>query len=344
MLESTFSDRLIAWQKSHGRHDLPWQVSDPYRVWLSEVMLQQTQVSAVLGYYARFLERFPTLESLAAAPLEDVLAVWSGLGYYSRARNLHKAAQKVMAEYGGAFPDTRAGIETLPGVGRSTAAAISAFAFGRREAILDGNVKRVLARAFGIAGFPGDKKVENRMWELAERLLPQADIGAYTQGLMDLGATVCSRGKPACTVCPMVDACVAAREGRTAELPTPRPKKTQPVRDTLMLLLQRPGEIWLEQRPPTGIWGGLWSLPEFADSAAAERWLAGVGEVDWQAAWPEFEHVFTHYRLIITPQPAYLIAPAAAQVREAAGGRWWPLADALEAGLPAPVKRLLQRL
>lgn len=343
MLEHTFSERLIAWQKVHGRHDLPWQVSDPYRVWLSEVMLQQTQVSAVLGYYARFLERFPTLKSLAEASDEDVLAVWSGLGYYSRARNLHKAAQKVMAEYGGAFPDTRTGIETLPGVGRSTAAAIAAFAFNQREAILDGNVKRVLTRAFGIDGFPGDKKIETQLWALAERLLPAQEIGAYTQGLMDLGATVCSRGKPACTVCPMVDGCVAAREGRVTELPTPRPKKAQPTRETMMLLLQRSGQVWLERRPPSGIWGGLWSLPEFAGTAEAERWLSAFGEVDWLPAWPEFEHVFTHYRLIITPQPAYLMAAPVPHVQES-NGRWWPLTEALEAGLPAPVKRLLQRL
>lgn len=344
MLEHSFAHRLIAWQKIHGRHDLPWQVSDPYRVWLSEVMLQQTQVTSVLAYYARFLERFPTLESLAAATDEEVLAVWSGLGYYSRARNLHKAAHKVMNELGGRFPDTQQQIETLPGVGRSTAAAIAAFAFGRREAILDGNVKRVLTRTFGIAGFPGDKKIENLLWELAERLLPQQDIAAYTQGLMDLGATVCSRGKPACAVCPMVDACVAAREGKTAELPTPRPKKAQPTRDTLMLMLQHQGQIWLERRPPSGIWGGLWSLPEFDSSLTAERWLAELGDAECLPAWPELEHVFTHYRLIITPQPAHLLAASAGRVGEGGSGRWWSLAEALDAGLPAPVKRLLQRL
>jgi A/G-specific adenine glycosylase len=344
MLEHSFAHRLIAWQKIHGRHDLPWQVTDPYRVWLSEVMLQQTQVTSVLAYYARFLERFPTLETLAAASDEAVLAVWSGLGYYSRARNLHKAAQKVINEFGGRFPDHQEQIETLPGVGRSTAAAIAAFAFGRREAILDGNVKRVLTRAFGIAGFPGDKKIENQLWELAERLLPQQDIAAYTQGLMDLGATVCSRGKPACTVCPMVDACVAARESRTAELPTPRPKKAQPTRDTLMLMLQHQGQIWLERRPPSGIWGGLWSLPEFDSSLAVERWLAEMGDAECLPAWPELEHVFTHYRLIITPQPAHLLATSATRVGEGASGRWWLLAEALDAGLPAPVKRLLQRL
>lgn len=344
MLQDSFATRLVAWQEKHGRHDLPWQVSDPYRVWLSEIMLQQTQVTAVLAYYARFLQRFPDVASLAAAATDDVLALWSGLGYYSRARNLHKAARMVMTEFGGHFPHQREEIQRLPGVGRSTAAAIAAFAFGQRETILDGNVKRVLARCFGIAGFPGEKAVENRLWALAESLLPQdgSKMTAYTQGLMDLGATVCSR-RPACTVCPMVDGCVAAQQGRTHELPTPRPKKAVPVRHTVMLLAQHGDKVWLERRPPTGIWGGLLSLPEFADSAAAEDWLAQQGNGDVLPSWPELEHVFTHFRLIITPLPALLDTLAAGGVQESAG-QWLSLAQALDAGLPAPVKRLLQRL
>ncbi|MDN0084918.1 A/G-specific adenine glycosylase [Crenobacter sp. SG2305] len=345
MFEFRFADRLIAWQRSHGRHDLPWQVSDPYRVWLSEIMLQQTQVTTVLGYYARFLARFPDIASLAAAPLDDVLALWSGLGYYTRARNLHKAAQKVRDEFDGVFPTTREDIETLPGIGRSTAAAIASFAFGQREAILDGNVKRVLTRVYGIDGFPGEKKVENRLWDLAENLLPAdaGDMPAYTQGLMDLGATVCSRSKPACTICPMVDGCVAVRDGRTAELPTKKPKKATPTRDTLMLIALNDDRVWLERRPPTGIWGGLLSLPEFADSAAAEAWLDERGDGELLPTWPELEHVFTHYRLIITPQPARLASLRGNTVREESG-QWWELEAALDAGLPAPVKRLLQRL
>ncbi|WP_181880877.1 A/G-specific adenine glycosylase [Crenobacter cavernae] len=343
MLENAFAERLVAWQRDHGRHDLPWQVDDPYRVWLSEIMLQQTQVATVLDYYARFLARFPSVETLAEAPVDDVLAAWSGLGYYSRARNLHKAAERVMDVYGGAFPQARAELETLPGVGRSTAAAVAAFAFGEREAILDGNVKRVLTRAFGIAGFPGEKAVEKKLWALAERLLPETGIQAYTQGQMDLGATVCTRGRPACTVCPMVDGCVAAREGRTGELPTPRPKKAVPTRDTVMLMLTWQDKVWLERRPPSGIWGGLLSLPEFADSGAAEDWASALGHVDVDIAWPELEHVFTHYRLIITPLPARLREGSANLVRDG-GGDWWPLAEALDAGLPAPVKRLLGRL
>ncbi|WP_083338942.1 A/G-specific adenine glycosylase [Chromobacterium sphagni] len=344
-MHSNFATRLVDWQRLHGRHDLPWQVSDPYRVWLSEIMLQQTQVKSVLDYYPRFLARFPDVASLAAAPVDDVLAQWSGLGYYSRARNLHKAAQMVMAEFGGSFPPEREQLERLPGVGRSTAAAISAFAFGRRETILDGNVKRVLARCFGVEGFPGDKAVEKRMWTLAEGLLPErdGDIGPYVQGLMDLGATVCGRGKPVCGVCPMADGCVAAREGRTGELPVPRPKKIQPVRQTVMLLARHGDKVWLQRRPPTGIWGGLLSLPEFDTTFAAEDWLQRRGAGDLLPAWPELEHVFTHFRLIITPQPARLDALRAAGASEP-DGQWLQIDQAVDAGVPAPVRRLLLRL
>lgn len=345
MLHSSFAARLTAWQKMHGRHDLPWQVSDPYRIWLSEIMLQQTQVKSVLEYYPRFLARFPDVAALAAAPQEDVLTLWSGLGYYSRARNLHKAAQMVMAEFGGSFPVERLQLERLPGVGRSTAAAIASFAFGQRETILDGNVKRVLSRCFGIDGFPGEKAVEQRMWRLAEDLLPPdaALMSAYTQGLMDLGATVCSRGKPACTVCPMVDGCVAAREGRTGELPTPRPKKAVPTRHTVMLLATHEDKVWLQRRPPSGIWGGLLSLPEFETSTQAEDWLQRAGQGDALPAWPELEHVFTHYRLIITPLPARLDGLNGGAAMED-NGQWLPLAEAPDAGVPAPVRRLLLRL
>ncbi|QOZ85901.1 MULTISPECIES: A/G-specific adenine glycosylase [Chromobacterium] len=344
-MHSSFAARLTAWQKMHGRHDLPWQVSDPYRIWLSEIMLQQTQVKSVLEYYPRFLARFPDVAALAAAPQEDVLTLWSGLGYYSRARNLHKAAQMVMAEFGGRFPTERLQLERLPGVGRSTAAAIASFAFGRRETILDGNVKRVLTRCFGVAGFPGEKAVEQRLWCLAETLLPQDEalMSAYTQGLMDLGATVCSRGKPACTVCPMVDGCVAAREGRTGELPTPRPKKAVPTRHTVMLLATHEDKVWLQRRPPSGIWGGLLSLPEFETSTQAEDWLQRAGQGDALPAWPELEHVFTHYRLIITPLPARLDGLNGGAAMED-NGQWLPLAEAPDAGVPAPVRRLLLRL
>jgi len=343
MVKPTFAEHLVAWQRVHGRHDLPWQVTDPYRVWLSEIMLQQTQVTAVLQYYARFLLRFPSLESLAQASVDDVLAQWSGLGYYSRARNLHRAAQIVMTQFGGVFPSLRQQIETLPGIGRSTAAAISAFSFGQREAILDGNVKRVLTRVFGIEGFPGDKKNEVGLWHLADSLLPLQDIEAYTQGLMDLGATVCRKSRPLCTDCPVHRECVALRDDRIAELPTPRPKKASPTRYTTMLLMRYRDQVYLERRPPSGIWGGLLSLPECAGQAEAEDWLAREGEGDVLPSWPEVEHIFTHFRLIITPQPIRLDGLSAKDVRET-GGIWLPLSTASEAGVPAPVKRLLQKL
>jgi A/G-specific adenine glycosylase len=343
MVEMAFAERLLAWQRVHGRHDLPWQVSDPYRVWLSEIMLQQTQVTAVLQYYSRFLQRFPSLESLALAPLDDVVALWSGLGYYSRARNLHRAAQMVMNQFSGVFPSERQQIELLPGVGRSTAAAISAFCFGRREAILDGNVKRVLTRVFGIDGFPGDKKIETGLWQLAESLLPQQGIEAYTQGLMDLGATLCRRSRPACERCPLAASCVALRENRVASLPTPRPKKISPTRYTTMLLLLHGGEVFLERRPPSGIWGGLLSLPECLGQQEAEARLMREGVGDVLPSWHEFEHVFTHFRLIITPQPIRLTHLSSGVVREL-DGCWLPFAVACEAGVPAPVKRLLQKL
>ena len=341
-LEKQFAARLVAWQRQFGRHGLPWQVSDPYKVWLSEIMLQQTQVATVLGYYPRFLARFPDLATLAAAPVDDVLALWSGLGYYTRARNLHKAAQMVMQEFGGAFPPQRVDIERLPGVGRSTAAAIAAFAFGQRETILDGNVKRVLARCFGVEGYPGDKAVETGMWQLAERLTPAAaaDMQAYTQGLVDLGATVCTRSKPACTACPMLDGCVAANSGRTAELPQRKPRKAVPQRETVMLLALYQGQVLLQRRPPSGIWGGLLSLPEFDSTLAVDDWLAANADGELLPAWPEMVHVFTHFRLTITPQPVQLHSLAGSACHDN-GWQWLPLAEAVDAGVPAPVRKLL---
>src|ERR1700760_3587800 len=246
-----FSARLIAWQREHGRHDLPWQnTRDPYRIWLSEIMLQQTQVSTVIPYYGRFLARFPDVAALAAAPADDVMTLWAGLGYYTRARNLHRCAQVVVEQHGGRFPESVEELAELPGIGRSTAAAIASFAFGAGATILDGNVKRVLARVFGIEGFPGEKRVENAMWTLAESLLPDAandaEVSAYTQGLMDLGATLCVRGKPDCLRCPFAADCVANVTGRQRLLPTARPKKTVPTRRTWMLVLRDGNAVMLE--------------------------------------------------------------------------------------------------
>ncbi|WP_432721804.1 A/G-specific adenine glycosylase [Jeongeupia wiesaeckerbachi] len=341
---SQFADRLIAWQGEHGRHDLPWQVADAYRVWLSEIMLQQTQVTTVIDYYQRFLQRFPDIASLAVAPLDDVLALWSGLGYYTRARNLHKAAQVVMNDFGGAFPRAPTDIETLPGIGRSTAAAITAFSFDTRAAILDGNVKRVLARWAGIDGFPGQKAIENRLWALADSLLPASgsDMPAYTQAQMDLGATVCTPKKPACLACPISTDCVARLTGRQAELPTPKPKKAVPERSTVMLLIRNDaGRLLLQKRPPTGIWGGLWCLPETADTLGAERFCTDTLRlaVDLDPALPDFVHVFTHFRLTITPLPAIVVGATA--LADDGALRWFDRSEALAAGIPTPLRRLL---
>ena len=341
---ASFSLRLIAWQRQHGRHHLPWQSPDPYRVWVSEIMLQQTQVSTVLGFYERFIARFPDVATLAAAQLDDVLALWSGLGYYTRARNLHRAARLVEDTLGGVFPVDPAELERLPGIGRSTAAAIAAFAAGARVAILDGNVKRVLTRWAGIEGWPGDKKVEARLWQLATLLLPpgSGDMAAYTQGQMDLGSLVCTRSKPGCGVCPLSLDCVAYRDGRCRELPTPRPKKTIPVRDACWLLAQdEQGRVLLTRRPEQGIWGGLWSLPELASSDAVDEAASALGFAvrDIGPALPEVEHVFTHFRLIAIP------VPVQAQPLGCVPDCGWFTAQEREGlGLPAPVRRLLSGL
>ncbi|HEY9319163.1 MAG TPA: A/G-specific adenine glycosylase [Achromobacter sp.] len=342
-----FAPRIVAWQRQHGRHDLPWQnTRDPYRIWLSEIMLQQTQVATVIPYYDRFLQRFPDVAALAAAAQEDVMPYWAGLGYYARARNLHRCAQEIARDWGGRFPPTAQTIATLPGIGRSTAAAIAAFAYGERSPILDGNVKRVFTRHFGIAGDPSKRDVETRLWALADAQVeaaPDLDMAAYTQGLMDLGATLCTRGKPACDKCPVAQTCVARREGRQAELPTPKVRRAIPERETCMLVLQHQGAFLLQQRPEPGIWGGLWSLPEFdvaGDPDTASRALGLEPEQRFELA--AFAHTFTHYRLHIRP---WLVPVRAASLREAALPERWVHADKLASmALPAPVKKLLQGL
>jgi A/G-specific adenine glycosylase len=314
----SFARKLIAWQRRDGRRGLPWQgTRDPYRVWLSEVMLQQTQVAAVIPYYERFLARFPDARALAAASEDEVLRLWSGLGYYARGRNLHAAA-KIVARDG--FPRTSGQLEALPGVGRSTAAAIAVFAFGERAAILDGNVKRVLARAFGIEG-------EDAQWRLAERLLPKRSIETYTQALMDLGATVCTRANPACGRCPAARECVARREDRIAELPAPRKRKPLPTRRVTWFVVLHGGDVLLERRPGRGIWGGLWTFPEKALNMKREKNL------------PALDHGFTHFKLKV--QPVLCRAPSRV---EAPGQIWLPLKDAVAAAVPAPVKTLLSGL
>ena len=340
-----FASRIAAWQARSGRHDLPWQgTTDPYCIWLSEIMLQQTQVSTVIPYYLRFLERFPDVAALAAASQEEVMPYWAGLGYYARARNLHKCAQTVAADWGGRFPPTAEQISGLSGIGRSTAAAIAAFAYGERSPILDGNVKRVFTRHFGIEGDPAKRAVDQKLWELAEAQVaaaPGLDMPAYTQGLMDLGATLCTRGKPACGLCPVTDTCVARRDGRQAELPTPKARKAVPERETAMLVLAREGRVLLRQRPSPGIWGGLWSLPEFdadGDPLAATRALGLEPAQHYRLA--DFTHVFTHYRLHVRPWLVFVQKHAALR-EDIQIERWIAARELTDAALPAPVKKLL---
>lgn len=340
-----FSQRLITWQKIHGRHDLPWQnTRDPYAIWVSEIMLQQTQVTAVIGYYARFMQRFPDIASLAHATQEEVLQYWSGLGYYSRARNLHNAAQTIMDEHDGVFPQDFEAIQQLSGIGRSTAAAIVSFAFNQVQTILDGNVKRVLARHFVVEGWPSLPKVEKQLWSLAESLLPEQDMVAYTQGLMDLGATICTRSKPKCSECPLQNNCGAFAQNRVRELPTPKPKKISPQKQTTMLIFRSGNEIMLEKRPPSGIWGGLWSLPEIDAHEIATEVAAGRFGLQTEPDEPleVVNHAFTHFKLAILPQPLQVIAkPLQAN---AALVIWLPIDEAIGAALPTPVRKILLSL
>ena len=356
-VDPSFSQAVITWQKQHGRHHLPWQQSrEAYRVWLSEIMLQQTQVTAVIPYYEKFLNSFPTVFDLAAASSESVMAHWSGLGYYTRARNLHQCAKKVVELYQGHFPADPLLLEQLPGIGRSTAAAITAFSYGINAAILDGNVKRVFARVFGIAGYPGSKPVEDDLWQRAMALLPEQGIEAYTQGLMDLGATLCTRSSPSCLRCPLQARCVAHAENRTAELPTRKPKKQIKEKQAVMLVLIHQGQVLLERRPDRGIWGGLLSLPEMAgmtaletdqapdaiDAQALHTMIDQFGVPGEQRLLPDIEHVFTHFKLHIR---AVLVALTQLHSRPVDDRYvWMPLSGMAEAALPAPIKTLLLSL
>lgn len=340
---SEFAERVVAWRAAHGRRDLPWQgTRDAYRVWLSEVMLQQTQVTTVAGYYTRFLARFPDVASLAAAPLAEVMRLWAGLGYYGRARNLHACARRVVAEHGGEFPRSAQSLATLPGIGRSTAAAIAALCFGECAAILDGNVKRVLARHFGIEGFPGTAAVQRRLWQIAEALLPaRRAMPAYTQGLMDLGATVCTRARPRCNACPVASTCAALRTGRVSALPTPRPRRAPATRRAHVLVAVHDGAVLVVERPPSGVWGGLLALPQFDAAAALRVALRALGDEAARAQrLPARRHAFTHFTLEFTPHVVRLsrLAPRAAEP----GAVWLPLAQIEVAALPAPIRSLLR--
>jgi len=341
------ADKICTWQRQHGRHHLPWQgTRDPYRIWLSEIMLQQTQVTTVIPYYERFLARFPDIASLAAADQEAVMPYWAGLGYYARARNLHRCARVLVAEFGGRFPRQAADIAQLPGIGRSTAAAIAAFSHGERSPIMDGNVKRVFTRYFGVHGHPGLRAVEQRLWALAERALEQApadlDMAAYTQGLMDLGSQICSRGKPQCEACPLAEDCEAKRLGLQHVLPEPRPRRTIPDRRCAMLLLHGDGHVLLEKQPEPGIWGGLWSLPRYDDAQALADACRNMGvSLPEQGRMATIVHTFTHFRLHIEPwrleAPHRIAEPSAEQ-------SWIPFTRLVDTAVPAPVRGLLEAL
>jgi len=317
--------------------------ADTYRVWLSEIMLQQTQVATVIPYYQRFIASFPSIAALAAASEAQVLTHWSGLGYYARGRNLHAAARNIAEQYGGEFPRQYEQILELPGIGRSTAAAICALAYHERRAILDGNVKRVLARYCGIAGWAGDKKIEAQLWRQAEELLPQRDVAIYTQALMDMGATTCTRSKPKCGNCPVSSDCVALQSGRVSELPTTRPRKAVPERHATFLLLMHGNDILLEKRPGSGIWGGLWCPPQFDDEDAARDWFVRNGMTACHGERLEtFTHIFTHFKLHITPLKIQLSRKPLRAAQP--GSLWLDVGEALRAAIPTPVRKVLGEL
>jgi A/G-specific adenine glycosylase len=344
MIES-FAARLLAWFATHGRKDLPWQYpKDAYRTWVSEIMLQQTQVQTVIPYFERFMARFPDVTALADAAQDEVLQHWSGLGYYARARNLHRAAQIVRDEHGGEFPDTLAAVMALPGIGRSTAGAILALSKDQRHAILDGNVKRVLARHEAVAGWPGTTAVANRLWEIAERNTPTDEVAAYTQAIMDLGATLCTRSNPACDRCPVAADCTALNTVSVTLFPGRKPKKEKPRRATTMVLANRDGHVYLERRPEAGIWGGLWSLPE-VNGKTVDEWCRDRLEREplRVESWHVLRHSFSHYDLDIQPIVVRIDAPLS-KVADSDDVAWHRLDDELPGGVAAPVNRLLEQL
>ncbi len=343
MKRDQFARRIIAWFRQHGRHDLPWQgETDPYPIWVSEVMLQQTQVNTVIPYFRRFMQNFPTVDALAKADIDDVLRDWSGLGYYARGRNLHRAACVIRREYGGVIPEDKAQLMALPGIGRSTAGAILALSFKQRHAILDGNVKRVLSRFYAVPGWPGETLVANRLWRLAETLTPTVGVDQYTRAIMDLGATLCRR-QPQCEVCPVAEGCAARRQGAQHCYPMPRPKKNPPLRTIIFLLLDNGvGEILLQKRPATGVWGGLWCFPECRSDEDAGAFLfakTGYRATITRQLSP-IRHALTHFHMEIVP----LCLRIRGRVRR--GGvvdhLWHKPGRELAVAVPAPVKRLLQ--
>lgn len=339
-----FAQALLDWFDDHGRKHLPWQDPiTPYRVWLSEVMLQQTQVDTVIPYFNRFVKTYPSVHDLANAPQDDVLHLWTGLGYYARARNLHKCAIEVSTHYNGEFPDCPEALAALPGIGKSTAHAIASIAFGKSTAILDGNVKRVLTRFHAVEGWPGLPNVEKVLWKHADSHMPDARCGDYSQAIMDLGATLCTRSKPGCERCPMQAHCAAFEQGDVEQYPHKKPKKVTPTKATVMLILRdESNQIFLEQRPEKGIWGGLWSFQEFEDIDRAITHAQTFGEIKNQESWSTIRHVFSHYKLDITPVVVNLIRPPS--VNENKQAQWFKMGGEIKVGLAAPVKKLIETL
>lgn len=346
--EDSFAARVLAWFDRHGRNDLPWQHNPtPYRVWVSEIMLQQTQVATVIPYFQKFMQRFPDVRSLADAPPDDILQHWEGLGYYSRARNLHKTAQMVCDQFNGSFPTDMTGMKSLPGIGRSTAGAILSLSYGQAHAILDGNVKRVLSRYHAVSGWPGEPRTLQQLWQHAEQHLPTVRNADYTQAMMDMGATLCTRSKPACLLCPLQDSCEASRQGNPQDYPGKRPKKDLPEKTAIALLLRNPsGEFLLQKRPPTGIWGGLWSFPEFTDTSSMHDWLeqytSGQQEVITRHLPTLMTHTFSHYRLHLQPLLADFDMQAT-RIMEGGGWLWYKAGTTFSGGLSAAVRRFFQK-
>ena len=343
MQAQQFAQQVLDWYQRFGRKTLPWQQDKtPYKVWLSEVMLQQTQVATVIPYFERFMARFPDVGDLAAAPLDEVLHLWTGLGYYARARNLHKAAQQVVERHQGEFPQNFDDVAALPGVGRSTAGAILSLSLGQHYPILDGNVKRVLARCYAVPGWPGKKEVEKRLWQISEEVTPAAGVNHFNQAMMDLGALVCTRSRPKCEICPLNSGCVAYANSSWASYPGKKPKQTLPERSGWFLMMQHGDGVWLEQRPPVGLWGGLFCFPQFEREEALQAWLDARGIKGQPQQMTAFRHTFSHFHLDIVPM--WLEWPSAGAAMDEAGGLWYNLAQPPSVGLAAPVERLLHEL
>ncbi len=343
----SFATKLLNWFDQHGRHDLPWQQKiNPYRVWISEIMLQQTQVKTVIPYYERFIERFPDIQTLASAEIDDVLHLWTGLGYYARGRNLHKAAKQICDNLNGQFPDEMDNVMGLPGIGRSTAGAILAIAFNQRHLILDGNVKRVLSRLYAIEAWPGDKKIEDQLWQLADQHTPQERVADYTQAIMDLGATVCSRSRPNCRHCPLQTECLAHKQGKEEDLPRAKPKKNKPERKAFFLILENAeGEVLLKQRPPSGIWGGLWSFPEVEREKDIEQNVRkNYGfSIQSRHGLQSLRHSFSHFHLDI--QPVLLKGVLSGEsIAESTASCWYKKSMGKNLGMATPVKKILEAL